>query len=357
MESFKKEHYGTMPDGSEIHQFRLKNDNDVVIRVIEYGGIITELWVPDKHGILADVVLGHDSLDDYLESDYYLGALIGRYGNRIANARFALDGTEFELDSNDTPNNLHGGETGFHTQVWKGKEVSVLNGTALKLTYISKDREEGFPGNLTVEVIYILTNNNELIVDYTATTDKKTIVNLTQHSYFNLSGMKEDILGLELEINADRFVEIGEGAIPTGLLKTVKNSPFDFTSPKAIGKDIHTEHPQLKLTDGFDITMALNKVGHELDVAAKLVHPASGRIMEVLTTEPGVHFYSGNALENTPKGKGDTANNPRTGLCLETQHFPDSPNQTEFPSVVLDVDQKYRSTTIYRFDTFTRKAK
>lgn len=349
MESFRKDYYGTLPDGTEISQFRLKNDNGMKIKVIEYGGIITECMVPDKNGIFEDVVLGHDSLDEYLNSNYYFGALIGRYGNRIANAKFSLDGIEYSLDNNDDPNSLHGGETGFHTRVWKGEEIGVVNGTGLKLTYLCKDGEEGFPGNLNVEVTYTLTNNNALVIDYTATTDKKTIVNLTQHSYFNLSGMKDDILEHELMINADRFVEIQKGAIPTGTLVPVENSPFDFIAPKLIGKHIDADNPHLKLTGGYDITMVLNKEGHELDVAATLVHPASGRVMEVLTTESGVHFYSGNALENTPKGKGDTANNPRTGLCLETQHFPDSPNQPDFPSVVLDVDEKYRSTTVYRF--------
>lgn len=349
MESFRKERYGTMPDGTEISQFRLKNDNGMKIKVIELGGIITCLTAPDRNGTFEDVVLGHDTLEEYLESSYYLGALIGRYGNRIANGKFSLDGSEYQLQPNDSPNTLHGGDTGFHTRVWKGEEVTVLNGTALKLSYTSADGEEGFPGNLTVEVRYTLTNNNALVIDYTATTDKKTIVNLTQHSYFNLSAMKEDVLGHELVINADRFVEIREGAIPTGNLAPVQNSPFDFTSSKPVGKDIDADHPQLAITGGFDVTWVLNKEGRELDVAAKLAHPASGRVMEVLTTEPGIQFYSGNALKNTPHGKGGIAHNRRMGLCLETQHFPDSPNQPEFPSVELDVNEIYRTKTVYRF--------
>lgn len=319
------------------------------MKVIEYGGIITELMVSDRNGVFEDVVLGYDSLEDYLQSNYYIGALIGRYGNRIANAKFELDGTKYQLHQNDGLNSLHGGDSGFHTRVWKGEEVSVINGTGLKLSYTSKDGEEGFPGNLTVEVTYTLTNNNALVIDYTATTDTKTIVNLTQHSYFNLSGMKEDILNHELAIHADRFIEIGEGAIPTGNLAPVKETPFDFTTAKPIGKDIDTDHPQLNIPGGYDVTWELNKEGHELALAATLAHSASGRTMEVLTTEPGIQFYSGNALKNSPTGKGHTENNPRTGLCLETQHFPDSPNQPNFPSVVLDVDEKYRSTTVYRF--------
>ncbi len=349
MESFRKEHYGTLPDGTEISQFRLKNDKGVKIKVIEYGGIITELMVPDRKGTFEDVVLGHNSLDDYLESNYYLGALIGRYGNRISNAKFSLDDTEYQIHTNDAPNSLHGGDTGFHTRVWKGEEVSVVNGTGLKLSYISADGEEGFPGNLTIEVIYTLTNNNALVIDYTATTDKKTIVNLTQHSYFNLTGMKRDVLGHELFINADQFVEISEGAIPTGNLVPVKDTPFDFKLTKVIGAEIDTDHPQLNLSGGYDHTLVLNKAGHELDVAAKLSEPTSGRVMEVLTTEPGIQFYAGNALKNNPQGKNDSQNNPRMGLCLECQHFPDSPNQPSFPSVVLDVDEKFRSTTVYRF--------
>lgn len=349
MYSFKKELYGTLPDGTEVFQFRLKNDNDVIVRIIEYGGIITELWVPDKNGVLEDIVLGHDSLEEYQSSPYYLGALIGRYGNRIANAKFSLDGAAYQLSTNDFPNSLHGGETGFNTRIWKGEQVPALNGTALKLSYTSLDGEEGFPGNLTIEVTYTLSNNNALVIDYKATTDKKTIVNLTQHSYFNLSAIKEDILNHELVINADRFVEIREGAIPTGNLASVENSPFDFNSLKRVGDEIDTDHPQLNLTSGYDVTWVLNKEGHELDVAAKLVHPTSGRVMEVLTTEPGIQFYSGNFLKNEPSGKKGTANNRRTGLCLETQHFPDSPNQPSFPSVELDVDEKYTSTTIYKF--------
>ncbi|MEQ9265430.1 MAG: aldose epimerase family protein [Balneolaceae bacterium] len=349
MGSFEKEHYGTMPDGSSIHQFTLTNSNGMELKVIEYGGIITHLTAPDKDGVFEDIVLGHDALEEYLESSYYLGALIGRYGNRIANAKFSLDGVEYALEVNDNPNSLHGGDSGYHARIWKGEELKDDNGTALKLTYQSKDGEEGFPGNLDIEVMYTLTDENALEIHYKATTDKKTIVNLTQHSYFNLSSMKEDILSHELELHADRYVHIREGAIPTGKLEPVAGTPFDFTSQKVIGKDIDADHPQLQITGGFDVTWVLNETRNELKKAGSLTHPESGRIMEIWTTEPGIQFYSGNALKNTPSGKKGSANNRRMGLCLETQHFPDSPNQPEFPSVVLDVGETYRSTTVYRF--------
>lgn len=319
------------------------------MKVIEYGGIITHLTAPDRNGVFEDVVLGHDSLEEYLESCYYLGALIGRYGNRISNAKFSLDGVEYALELNDNPNTLHGGNSGYHARVWRGEELKANNGTALKLSYQSKDGEEGFPGNLDIEVTYTLTDENSLEIHYKATTDKKTIVNLTQHSYFNLSAMKEDILGHELELHADRYVHIREGAIPTGKLEPVAGSPFDFTSPKVVGKDIDADHPQLQITGGFDLTWVLNDTKDGLKKAGSLIHSKSGRIMEILTTEPGIQFYSGNALKNAPPGKGDTANNRRTGLCLESQHFPDSPNQAGFPPVVLDVGEEYNSLTIYKF--------
>lgn len=319
------------------------------MKVIEYGGIITHLTAPDRNGVFEDVVLGHDSLEEYLESCYYLGALIGRYGNRISNAKFSLDGVEYALELNDNPNTLHGGDSGYHARVWRGEELKANNGTALKLSYQSKDGEEGFPGNLDIEVTYTLTDENALEIHYKATTDKKTIVNLTQHSYFNLSAMKEDILSHKLELHADRYVHIREGAIPTGKLEPVAGSPFDFTSPKIIGKDIDADHPQLQITGGFDLTWVLNDTKDRLKKAGSLIHPKSGRIMEILTTEPGIQFYSGNALKNVPPGKGDAANNRRTGLCLESQHFPDSPNQAGFPPVVLDVGEEYNSLTIYKF--------
>ncbi len=347
--NFTKTLYGTLPNGTPIHQFTLTNKNGVELRAIEYGGIITHLFVPDKNGITEDIVLGHDTLEDYLNSSYFLGALIGRYGNRIGGASFELDGITYQLEKNDGENNLHGGNKGYHAAVWKGKEIPSEKGTTLELNYISPDGEEGFPGTLSITVTYTLTEDNALEIEYKATTDKKTIVNLTQHSYFNLAGMKEDILGHRLNINADRFVEIKEGAIPTGRLAPVSDSPFDFNSPKEIEKDIEKDHPQVKLAGGFDVTWVLNDPGDINLRAAILSHQQSGRVMEVFTTEPGIQFYSGNALANTPSGKGGNSNNRRMGLCLETQHFPDSPNQPNFPSVELDAGEVYETTTIYKF--------
>ncbi len=346
--NFSKTLYGTLPDGTPIHQFTLTNKNGVELRAIEYGGIITHLFVPDKNGVFEDIVLGHDSLEDYLNSSYFLGALIGRYGNRIGGASFELDGITYQLDKNDGENSLHGGK-GYHTVVWKGKEIPSERGISLELTYTSPDGEEGFPGTLSIVVTYTLTEDNALEIKYKAATDKKTIVNLTQHSYFNLSGIKEDILGHTLSMDADRYVEIRESAIPTGRLVLVSNSPFDFNSPKEIGKHIEGNHPQLQLAGGFDFTWVLNNPGNINQQAAVLSHQKSGRVLEVFTTEPGIQFYSGNALANTPPGKKDKSNSRRMGLCLETQHFPDSPNQPNFPSVELDIGEIYETTTIYKF--------
>ncbi|RNC84566.1 MAG: galactose mutarotase [Balneola sp.] len=344
-----KTHYGTLPDGTPIHQFTLTNKNGVELKAIEYGGIITHLFVPDKHGVFEDIVLGHDSLKNYLNSPYFLGALIGRYGNRIAGASFELDGITYQLEKNDGENNLHGGDHGFHTVVWKGKEISSEKGKVLELSYTSPDGEEGFPGALTIRVIYTLTDEDTFEIEYRATTDKKTIINLSQHSYFNLSGMKEDILGHELSINADRYVEIKEGSIPTGRLEPVSETPFDFRTAKEIGVNIEKDHPQLRLAGGFDFTWVLNNPGDMTQPMAVLSHQKSGRMIEVYTTEPGIQFYSGNALANTPPGKKGGSNHKHMGLCLETQHFPDSPNQPHFPSVELDIDQVYSTTTIYKF--------
>ncbi len=348
LQSVTKEVYGVMPNGTEINQFTLTNYNGMMMKVIEYGGIITHLTAPDKNGNFEDVVLGHDSLEEYLNSDYYLGALIGRYGNRIANASFSLHGVEYELEKNNGPNNLHGGN-GYHSVGWKAEEHQTEQGAAIKLSYTSEDGEEGFPGTLEIEVTYTLSNQNELIVEYKATTDQSTVVNLTQHSYFNLSAMKEDILNHELYINADTYLAVNEHAIPSGGLSPVQGTPFDFTSIKKIGKDIEADHDQIKIGSGFDHNWVINRENDELETAAVLIHWDSGRKMEVLTTEPGVQFYSGNHLKNEPKGKGDARNDRRFGLCLETQHFPDSPNRPDFPSTVLEPDEEYQTTTVYRF--------
>jgi aldose 1-epimerase len=342
--------FGTMPDGTAVSLYTLSNKNGVSMSVTNYGGIITSLKTPDKNGTLQDIVLGYDSLAGYLKSSPYFGALIGRYGNRIAKGKFKLDGKEYQLAQNNDVNNLHGGPNGFDTKVWKIAEHSVDNGSAIKLSYLSKDMEEGFPGNLSVEVIYHLTDSNELRIDYRATTDKKTIVNLTQHSYFNLSGnTTTDILQHELMLNADQFVPVDKTLIPTGKLKPVQGTPFDFTTPTAIGSRVEKKDDQLTFGGGYDHCWVLNTNGDLSKVAATLHDPVSGRVLSVYTTEPGIQFYSGNFLDGTLKGKYGVTYNHRYGLCLETEHFPDSPNQKNFPSVELSPGQEYKTTTVYTF--------
>ena len=349
MRSFEKTGFGTTVKGKEIAQFILKNANGMELRVIEYGGIITHLFVPDHSGNIDDVVLGHDTLTEYEQSTFFFGALIGRYGNRIANGGFLLDGKEFELEQNDGTNCLHGGSSGFHNRAWKGEQIHTELGVALLLKYHSPDGEGGFPGAVDIEVSYLLTDDNALEIEYKATSSKKTILNLTQHTYFNLSGMNEDILAHHLTINAHTFVPVDERSIPLDSFADVADTPFDFTSPKQIGKDINTEHPQVKVGSGYDHTFIVQAEGNELLSIAKVFHPTSGRTMEVLTTEPGVQLYTGNFLENSPKGKGGLANNYRFGLCLETQHYPDSPNRPDFPSTIVEAGEEYFTKTVYRF--------
>lgn len=344
------EPFGTLPDGREVLQYTLKNASGITMKVINYGGIVTSLLVPDKDGNFEDIVLGFDSLSQYVENNPYFGCLIGRYGNRIAGGKFSLDGTEYTLGRNNDQNHLHGGENGFHTVFWNIVAHDSPEGPALKLTYVSGDMEEGYPGTLSVEVIYILTDSNEWKIHYRATTDKKTIVNLTQHSYFNLSGnTRRDILGHELMINADRFVPVDATLIPTGELAAVEATPFDFTKMKPVGKDIEQDHPQLQTGGGFDHCWVLNESDELLTHAATVRDPVSRRQLDVYTTEPGIQFYSGNFLDGSLTGKYKTVYAQRYGLCLETQHFPDSPNQEHFPSVVLNPGEVYETTTVYAF--------
>ncbi len=340
-ESIQEELYGTLEDGREITLFTLKNASGMQVKIINYGGIITSIIVPDKQGNFGEVVLGFDNLKDYETKNPYFGALIGRYGNRIANGKFTLDGKEYNLAQNNGENHLHGGILGFDKVIWKA-DSEIINGeSVLSLTYTSNDGEEGYPGNLVSKVIYTLTKDNELKVNYSAETDKKTIVNLTQHSYFNLAGTTDStILNHELNLFADNFIPIDEGFIPIGEIIPVKDTPFDFTIPKTIGKDIEEENEQLSRGLGYDHCWVVN--GEGMRKAAELRHAPTGRIMEVFTDEPGIQFYTGNFLDGT--------NAPyRTGLCLETQHFPDSPNQKQFPTVVLEPGQKYKSNTIFKF--------
>lgn len=351
----EKTDFGKLEDGTLVSLFTLTNAEGVEVKITNYGGIITSFRVPDKDGIMEDVVLGFDSLegytsDTYLKSGPYFGALIGRYGNRIAKGKFKLDGQEYDLATNNDPNHLHGGLKGFDKVVWEAEEVQNEEGVGVKLHYVSKDMEEGYPGNLTVDVVYTLTNDNELKIDYKATTDKKTIVNLTNHSYFNLTGnVKRDILNHKLMINADEFIPVDETLIPTGEIRSVSGTPFDFTSPVAVGKRIEEDNEQLKFGQGYDHCWVINGKEGEMRLAATVYDPNSRRFMEVYTTEPGIQFYSGNFLNGALTGKGGVVYEHRYGLALETEHFPDSPNQPDFPSVELNPGETYHTQTAYKF--------
>jgi aldose 1-epimerase len=342
--------FGTMPDGTPVSQYTLVNSQGMTMKVINLGGVITHLTAPDKAGVFEDVVLGYDSLKGYIEKGSFFGAIVGRYGNRIGKAKFTVDGKSYELAKNNGPNSLHGGPKGFDKAIWTIEEHPVDSGAALRLTYLSKDMEEGFPGNLQCEVIYHLTDKNELKIAYKATTDKKTVVNLTQHSYFNLSGeTRRDILGHELMIAADKFIPVDETLIPKGPLKDVAGTPFDFKTPTVIGARIDKADEQLKVGRGYDHCWVLNTGGDIKKVAATAYDPTSGRLMSVYTTEPGVQFYSGNFLDGSVTGKYGTVYKVRYGLCLETEHFPDSPNRKDYPSVELSPGQTYETQTVYTF--------
>lgn len=347
-----KSNYGVTPDGAQVDLYKLKNSNDMEVNIITYGGRITALKVPDKNGTSENVVLGFDTLDQYLKDNPFFGALVGRYGNRIAKAKFSLDGTEYKLASNNGENSLHGGIKGFDKVIWTVEDSGGGDKAILKLTYTSKDMEEGFPGNLTVTVTYTLDNDNTLAVDYKATTDKKTVVNLTQHAYFNLSGdFSTTILDHELTMSADKLVPVDENLIPTGKLMDVAGTPFDFNSPKIIGKDIDADNDQIKKGGGYDHCWVLNDQEAGLRTVATLLDPKSGRIMEVATTEPGIQLYTGNFLDGTLPIPGGGAYTKRSGVCLETQHYPDSPNQPGFPSVVLNPGEQYETKTTFKFST------
>lgn len=336
----KKEFYGKTADGKSVQQFTLTNSGGAEAKIITFGGIITSLKVPDKNGQFGNVVLGYDNLQGYENDSFYLGALIGRYANRIGNAQFSLNGKTYNLAKNNGENNLHGGPKGYHKVVWTGREFVDKNAANLEMTYLSKDGEEGFPANLNIKVIYTLTEKNELKVEYFAVPDNDTIVNLTQHTYFNLAG-KGDILNHQLQINSDKYTPTDSGAIPSGEFKNVKGTPFDFSSLNEIGKRINEQDEQLIFGKGYDHNWVLNKKGKDLSLAAKVFESTSGRLMEVWTTEPGLQFYAGNFL--TPPF------NYRGAMCLEAQNFPDSPNKKNFPSPILKKGQNYRQTTIYKF--------
>jgi len=336
--------FGHTADGEAITQFTLTNADGMVARIIDFGGIITELHAPDREGRLADVVLGFDRLEPYETESPYFGALIGRYGNRIAQGRFTLDGQAFTLPVNNGSNHLHGGAPGFDRVKWSAS----IEGDSLQLAYASRDGEQGYPGNLAVTVVYALTDDNELVVRFHAVTDAATPVNLTQHSYFNLAG-GGDILGHVLAIDADAFVAIDEESIPTGALAPVEGTPFDFRTPRPIGSRIGEDDTQLRNGQGYDHCFALNKPqGKTMTRAARVLEPVSGRVLELFTEEPGVQFYSGNFLDGSLAGKGQ-AYAHRSGFCLEPQHFPDSPNQPHFPNVILRPGEVYQTESRFRF--------
>lgn len=333
--------------------YKLRNSHGAETQITNYGGIVISLKVPDRNGKFDDVVLGFNTAQDYVKkNDPYLGAIIGRYGNRIAKGRFTLNGVEYKLAVNNGENHLHGGIKGFDKVVWTGRQIRTKDGPAVVLTYLSKDGEEGYPGNLRVRVVYTLTNKNELKIDYSATTDKDTVLNLTHHSYFNLAGEGNgDILNHLLTINADRFVPTDAGSIPTGELRKVAGTPFDFLASTAIGARINQDEEQLKLGNGYDHTFVINGTPGQLRLAATARESTSGRVMEVWTTEPGMQLYTGNFLDGSLTGKSGKPYPRRSGFCLETQHYPDSPNQPSFPTTTLKKGATYKSTTIYRFIT------
>ncbi len=344
----QKQPWGKTPDGTDVGLYTLANGKGMEATITTYGGIVVSLIVPDRHGKPGDVVLGYDSLAQYVASNPYFGALIGRYGNRIGGGSFSLHARSYTLATNDGRNHLHGGLKGFDKVVWTVDEKASDPGKTLVLTYVSKDGEEGYPGTLSVRVVYGLTADNELTIDYSATTDKSTVVNLTHHSYFNLAG-KGSILDHVLSIAADRFTPVTTGLIPTGEIRSVEGTPFDFRDPTPIGARIGAADEQMTLGGGYDHNWVLKRAGSGLTSAATVFEPSSGRVMEVLTTEPGLQFYSGNFLNGTNRGKGGLVYQFRTGFCLESQHFPDSPNRPEFPSTTLEPGQRYASRTVYKF--------
>jgi aldose 1-epimerase len=341
-----REAFGNLPDGTPVDIYTLKNMAGLEARVMTYGAILVSLKVPDRNGALADVNLGFDTLAGYLGTHPYFGAIIGRYGNRIAKARFAIDGIEYKLAANNNANTLHGGLKGFDKVVWGAEAIQVADGVGLRLTYLSKDMEEGFPGNLAVTVVYMLTNANELRIDYEARTDKKTPINLTNHAYWNLKGEgRGDILGHVLQIEADAITAVDSpvNLIPTGEIAPVAGTPFDFTTPHAIGERIG------RVEGGYDHNFVLRRGGGLLALAAHVEEPESGRVLEIWTDQPAIQLYTGNFLDGTVVGKGGKAYQKHYGFCLETQHFPDSPSHPNFPSTILEPGRTYRTTTVHKF--------
>jgi len=345
-----KKIFGELKNGKSVYLYTLHNKNGMSVSITNYGGIITKIKTEDNNGKFDDVTLGYDNLQDYIENSPYFGAIIGRFANRICCGSFTLDGIDYHLEKNDGPNHLHSGKVGFDKVVWDVKTFENDDEVGLILSYLSKDGENNYPGNLSAEVKYTITNNEEIIMDYTATTDKSTPCNLTNHAYFNLKdGGRSDIFDHKLQINANSFTPINKSTIPTGEILPLKDTPFDFTSFTKIGKSIEKDDEQLVNGFGYDHNFVLNNSDGKLRQAAKVIEETTGRVLEVLTTEPGMQFYSGNNLDGSFVGKEGIIYNKRNGFCLETQHFPDSPNKPNFPSTILRPGEVFKSTTIYKF--------
>jgi len=349
-ERITREPFGQTKDGTTVYLFTLRNAKGAEARISNYGGLVVSLKVPDRNGKLGDVVLGFDKLSDYIKDSPYFGALIGRYGNRIARGKFTLDGKQYTLATNNYPNALHGGVKGFDKVVWTPTLFASPQGPALKLHYLSRDGEEGYPGNLSVTAVYTLTEDNALKLEFTATTDKDTVVNLTHHSYFNLAG-KGTILNHIVMIPADKYTPIDSTLIPTGELAPVEGTPFDFRTPTPIGARINQDNEQLKFANGYDHNWVINKPLGQYGLMARVTEPTTGRVLEVYSNEPGLQFYSGNFLDGTLTGKGGWVYQFRDGFCMEPQHYPDSPNKPQFPSVVLKPGQTFHNTIVYKFST------
>ena len=353
--SVTSEPFGKTPDGTAVSIYTLINSKGVEARIMTYGGIVVSLKVPDKTGTLGDIVLGYDNLADYIKASPYFGCLVGRYGNRIAKGKFTLNGAEYSLATNNIGNHLHGGLKGFDKVVWTAKVLTNKTDATLELKYVSANGEEGYPGKLSVTAVYSVTEKNELRLDFSAKTDKATVCNLTHHSYFNLAG-KGDVLSHNVMMSAETFTPVDCTLIPTGELKPVAGTPFDFRKSTAIGARIKADDEQLKFGGGYDHNWVFNKPVGKLTSLATVREATTGRIMEVLSTEPGLQFYSGNFLDGTLVGKGGVTYQHRTGFCMEPQHYPDSPNKPAFPSTVLLPGKEYRNTIIYRFSVVKKSS-
>lgn len=344
--------FGKLSDGREVFKFTLKNKNGMEVSIINFGATVTSIVVPDKNGKMEDVVLGYDSLDGFVNDKSYLGVIVGRYGNRIGKGKFPIDGKTYQVTVNDGENHLHGGFIGFHKALWDATPIENDSAPAVQLMYVSKEGEDGYPGTVTMKVTYTLTSDNELRMDYEGTTDKPTILNPTNHAYFNLTGNPNNtILNHQLQIDADSITPVVKGLITTGEFASVANTPFDFRTPTAIGARINENNEQLKLGGGYDHNWVLKNFNGKVRKVGELYEPTSGRLLIYLTDQPGLQFYSGNFLDGSITGKHGIAYQYRTGLCLEAQHYPDSPNKPHWPSVVLRPGEMYKQTTIYKFST------